>query len=219
MSIMRYNYKKIGKRLKEERKKAGFKSHDSLSDYIGEHNYRQFKRQTIAKWENGEELPPLDVLCTLCVPFNCELGYLLCEYDCKTRDNTDIQAALGLSETAINNLRFLSKDEIDIIDKLLCSEEFEYNILSKILIYKNSLMHSIEILNKIDVEMKDFHPPYTENDRERYNLVCALEKSLLKEIDTSQPLALWEIQKYFIDMIESIYNAENCEIKTRYKHA
>ena len=27
------------------------------------------------------------------------------------------------------------------------------------------------------------------------------------------------IQKYFIDMIESIYNAENCEIKTRYKHA
>ena len=59
----------------------------------------------------------------------------------------------------------------------------------------------------------------TENDRERYNLVCALEKSLLKEIDTSQPLALWEIQKYFIDMIESIYNAENCEIKTRYKHA
>lgn len=101
---MEYNFSRIGERLKSERKNAGFKSHDALCDYIQEHNYRSFTRQTIAKWEKGLELPPLDVLCTLCLPFKCEVGYLLCEYDCKYKENTDVQNITGLSEKAINIL-------------------------------------------------------------------------------------------------------------------
>lgn len=106
---MKYNYSKIGERLKQERKNAGFKSHDALCDYIQEHNYRSFTRQTIAKWEKGIELPPLDILCTLCVPFKCEVGYLLCEYDCKYKENTDIQNVTGLSEIAIDILTHWKK--------------------------------------------------------------------------------------------------------------
>ena len=126
--ILRYNIKEIGLRLKKERKQAGFKSMDTLSEYIREHNYRGVKRQTIAKWENGEEMQPLDVLCTLCVPFQCDLGYLLCEYDHKTRTNADIGEITGLSETAINNLKKFKRhsEDLEIIDRLLCSKEFEY---------------------------------------------------------------------------------------------
>lgn len=102
---MKYNLIEIGDRLKTERKKAGFKNHDELADYIRNHNYRGFTRQTISKWERGLEMPPLDILCSLCEPFECELGYLLCEYDCKTRNDTDIRNETGLSEDAINVLK------------------------------------------------------------------------------------------------------------------
>ena len=57
--ILIYNRKRIGNRLRTERKKAGFKNMESLGERIGA------SRQTIAKWEKGEEMPPLDVLCTL----------------------------------------------------------------------------------------------------------------------------------------------------------
>lgn len=116
MLIMKYNFVKIGERLKKERKAAGFKSHDALKENITDNNYRSFTRQTIAKWEKGKEMPPLDVLCSLCIPFQCEIGYLLCEYDCKTREHTDIQKATGLTEQAIESiqhmwLKTLTKDE------------------------------------------------------------------------------------------------------------
>ena len=37
----------------------------------------------------------------MCDLFGCEIGYLLCDYDCKTRTATDIQKETGLSEAAI----------------------------------------------------------------------------------------------------------------------
>ncbi len=101
---MKYNIANIGNRLKAERKKAGIKSQNALAEYLNQNNYRSYTRQTISKWEHGLEMPPLDVLITLCDLFNCELGYLLCEYDCKTREKTDIHKMTGLSEAAIDIL-------------------------------------------------------------------------------------------------------------------
>ena len=127
MLIMNYILKNIGKRLKEERKASGFKSQDALAEYLAKNNYRSFKRQTIAKWENGEECPPLDVLLTLCKLYKCELGYLLCEYDCKEKENTDIQKITGLSEDAINKLKIFRSlnDEptLFIINEILSKHE------------------------------------------------------------------------------------------------
>lgn len=95
--INMYDFQKIGDRIKQERGKAG-KSQSDLGDYIG------VKRQTIAKWEHGKDIPQLSDLLRLCNLFGCELGYMLCEYDCKTRAATDIQAETGLSETAIGRI-------------------------------------------------------------------------------------------------------------------
>lgn len=88
----------IGRRLREERKSLKL-SQDELAEklYIG-------SRQTVARWENGSMLPSMSDLLSMCCLFNCEMGYLLCEHDCKTRAATDIQTETGLSEKAINEL-------------------------------------------------------------------------------------------------------------------
>lgn len=118
---MQYNLSKIGKRLKKERKQAGFKSHESLRDYIQESCQRCVSRQTIAKWESGEckELPPLEIMLELCNKYDCELGYLLCEYDCKTRDDSDLikhgEIKLEVSVERINEYVEKAKKYVDLL--------------------------------------------------------------------------------------------------------
>lgn len=88
----------IGERIRTERKKLEL-TQDGLAEKIDIGS-----RQTIAQWENGVALPPLSKLLCMCDLFGCEIGYLLCDYDCKTRTATDIQKETGLSEAAINEL-------------------------------------------------------------------------------------------------------------------
>lgn len=104
--INKYDFQKIGNRIKQERNNAK-KSQDELGDYIG------VTRQTVAKWEHGKDLPQLSDLLRLCNLFDCEIGYLLCEYDCKTKVATDIKKETGLTEKAISGLAVaLSKNQV-----------------------------------------------------------------------------------------------------------
>lgn len=160
MLVLEYNLTEIGERLKKERKEYGFKSHDALCDYIKENNYRSFKRQTISKWEQGKECPPLDVLLTLCKLYNCEVGYLLCEYDCKYRENTNIKETIGLTEENIEYLKRIKNNNskfINSINFLISSDNFD-NMLSYLTEYiektklflglnkiKKDRLHKIEI--------------------------------------------------------------------------
>ena len=88
----------IGERIRTERKKLDL-TQDGFAEKIDIGS-----RQTIAQWENGVALPPLSKLLCMCDLFGCEIGYLLCDYDCKTRTATDIQKETGLSEAAIKEL-------------------------------------------------------------------------------------------------------------------
>ncbi len=106
---MKYDKKAIGKRIKEERIKAGFKSQGDFAARMG---YAYESRQTVANWEKGKSLPCLDDMMKMCDIFDCELGYLLCEYDCKKRDTADVQNITGLSEDAIEKLSVINKTEI-----------------------------------------------------------------------------------------------------------
>ena len=92
----------IGERIRTERKKLDL-TQDGLAEKIDIGS-----RQTIAQWENGVALPPLSKLLCMCDLFGCEIGYLLCDYDCKTRTATDIHKEIGLSEVAISKLSPLS---------------------------------------------------------------------------------------------------------------
>ena len=107
-----YDLKKIGKRIRSERLKAGY-----TSQKIFAKKFFLSDRQTVSKWENGKKLPSIDNLLTMCDLFHCQLGYLLCEYDCKTGENTNIHNLIGLSEKSINILKFI-KSETALSDSL-----------------------------------------------------------------------------------------------------
>lgn len=123
---MKYNYVDIGNRIRNERKSIGY-SQDDLINELKERGI-SVSRNTISAIESGKTNHyDSDLLFALCDLFNCELGYLLCEYDCKTGRNTDICSDIGLTENAVNVLRNIYSDNrqtshTNIISTILESE-------------------------------------------------------------------------------------------------
>lgn len=100
---MEYNYSEIGERIRSERKKLGYNQEEFINNLeinIG--------RNTLSKIENGN-LPPqkftMPLLIAMCKLFNCDIGYLLGEYNASTRNDKIIQEELGLSCKAISNIK------------------------------------------------------------------------------------------------------------------
>jgi len=128
---MKYDQDKIGKRILLERRKAGYSNQSSFAVAMG---YSEESRQTVANWEKGKTVPCMEALLRMCNFFGCELGYLLCEYDCKTREMTDIHVATGLSEKAIDAIKGITisnnkesemmKDKRKAFDMLLTADKF-----------------------------------------------------------------------------------------------
>ena len=100
---MGYNFKKIGARIREERRNLHY-SQEKLCDYLDQKGLAM-KVSTLRAIEKGDydnfRVSFLDRLCDL---FECDMGYLLCEYNCKTREKSDIQKITGLSENSIDKL-------------------------------------------------------------------------------------------------------------------
>jgi len=102
---MYYDPKKIGERIRKERIEANL----NQGPFAKELGFSSGSRQTVTNWERGERLPDFEIMLKMCKLFDCELGYLLCEQDCKTREATDVQAATGLTESAIRTLLSINK--------------------------------------------------------------------------------------------------------------
>jgi transcriptional regulator with XRE-family HTH domain len=123
MRQMNYNFEAIGERIKQERKAAKL-SQQELLEKVG---YSRDSRQAIRDWESGSLMPELTIMLKLCNIFNCEIGYLLCEYDCKKRENTDICKVIHLSEQSVENIKQINSGILDAIlknDKVF--ELFQY---------------------------------------------------------------------------------------------
>lgn len=60
--------------------------------------------KTLSSWENGKSLPDLNSLARMADLFGCDIGYLLCDYDERTRDIADASQITGLSPGAIEQL-------------------------------------------------------------------------------------------------------------------
>lgn len=150
---MKYNSIAIGKRIKEERIKVGFKSQGAFAEHMG---YAYESRQTVANWEKGKTMPCFEDMLKMCEIFNCELGYLLCEYDCKKRNRTDVQAVTGLSENAIKVLESINKSPYkEALESL--SDIIEHKDCCVLFIYINSIStercsnNSIQILTALQI--------------------------------------------------------------------
>ncbi len=121
---MDYDNKAIGKRIQYERGRLGL-SQGKFAEKVG---LSESSRQVIGKWEKGKLLPHFDHMLKMCELFECELGYLLCEYDCKTRVATDVKMVTGLTEDAVNRLMDINKSHIsgalDTFSKFILHDDF-----------------------------------------------------------------------------------------------
>lgn len=123
---MKYDKKIIGQRIKTERIAAGFKTQGDFAKALG---FASESRQTIGNWENGKVLPCLDDMMKMCTLFDCEIGYLLGEYACKTKDVSNIHSVSGLSEESINKLIKIKNssisETIDTLSQIIHHKDFE----------------------------------------------------------------------------------------------
>lgn len=119
----------IGRRIAKERKKAGL-THDGLADEIKKILGVRPGQSTISMWEHGKSFPDnIETIFAMSRIFGCDCGYLLCDYDEKTHDSTEICKATGLSEDSINtlcNLRAWGVGKVltSVIDALIF--DFQY---------------------------------------------------------------------------------------------
>lgn len=98
--VNKYDVKSVGERIYQTRTQMGKKfTQDYVSEQCG------CIRQTYAKWEQGEKLPKIDEFIKLCNAFECDIGYLLCEYDTKRHIAADVKGATGLNEDTFVVLR------------------------------------------------------------------------------------------------------------------
>lgn len=151
---MIYDLKAIGKRIKKERIENGFKNQGAFAK---EMNYSQESRQTVANWENGKTLPCLEDLLKMCELFGCELGYLLCEHDNKTREATDVCKALGISKEAEAELKKIKnsdyRETLITLSQMIESEYF-FKLLKAIHLYRfNFNKHQLVFYNYEEEEI------------------------------------------------------------------
>ena len=105
---MTYDIKQIGKRIKKSRKEMKL----TQSEFVEKFGLSKDSRQTVSKWETGAQVPSMVDLIKMGEMFDCESGYLLGEFDCKTKEDSDILKATGLSHKAsrvLNRLNYTGK--------------------------------------------------------------------------------------------------------------
>ena len=95
-------YKKFLARVIQERKKAKL-TQEMLAEKLCELGYER-DQSAISEWENNKRPIPIDAVFVLSRVFGCDCGYLLCDYDERIHNATDICAATGLSEETVNTL-------------------------------------------------------------------------------------------------------------------
>lgn len=139
-------------RLEREHNKM---SQDKLGSLIGT------TRQTISKWEKGigGEIT-LNMLLRLCDIFQCEMGYILCEYDCKTRELTDICESTNLPENAASALiNTKSAYALTLLgDLLLCPPEMIDEIGKRYISYLHVKNYVVPQARELGADETDYLP-------------------------------------------------------------
>lgn len=97
---MVYNATKIMDRIYDEIKKSPY-TQSEFCEHI------HYSRVSLNNCRKKGTIPPLNDLCNMSELLNCDVGYLLCEYDCRTRENADVQEITHLNDTTITNLNHL----------------------------------------------------------------------------------------------------------------
>ena len=93
--------KKFGNRLKNRRKKIGFKSQREFADELN------VNLKTVRNWEQGRNIPELITLIDICDMLHCSPDYLLGYIDETTHNMHYISQITGLTEKSIEGIQSL----------------------------------------------------------------------------------------------------------------
>ena len=122
---------RIGERIKALRKEkkltqkqlAGF-----ITDIVPTDKDKGFGQSTISGWERGEQLPPLPKLIALAEIFQCDISYLLCDYDKEKKDISDVSEITGLSINAAKKIVEIKRARgiagLEILSQLITNPVF-----------------------------------------------------------------------------------------------
>lgn len=127
---MKYSSELIGKRISLERKELKL-SQDSFIHLLSSKYGYSISRNTLSKIEQGKSSHyDCELFLIMCEIFECEMGYLLGEYDCKTGRITDISKETGLNPEAIFKLKAIlerngSTRRTDLLNLLINHPQFE----------------------------------------------------------------------------------------------
>ena len=129
-----------------------------IADFIG------VKRQTIAQWKDGKTVPDIYNFQKLAEFFEMPYDYLLGDTNSRAKENIDISNALGLTDEAIETLKYWAKESVENIDDkgIKCSGIVAY------LLSNEDFVSLIEYVKKsIDEEISDLD---YENNKFRYEV-------------------------------------------------
>lgn len=222
---MRYNFKKVGNRIRDLRKSKKW-SQDDFVDQL-KAKYLPITRKTISRIEQGDENKfTLPFLLTACDVFGCDMGYLLGEYEEHTRDAADIADKLGFSSLAADNLVYLcglkgNQDTWqDIINYLSFLLEACNPILMQIARYSSQCIAALVERNyyakealqqfKIPSDVEGdavldflFSPEYADIERKHAEVT-----ERIKQLDTSYSSMLYHCEKVASAAIEKFIARE-----------
>lgn len=137
-----YNMKDIGERIYQTRTHMGKKY---TQDYVAEQC--NCIRQTYAKWERGEQLPKMEEFLMLCNTFNCDIGFLFCEYATKHHVAADVEEATGLNEKTLDVLQKATKKSALYCGTVNCI--LQELLSSQYLVYATTLASLTEACNSL----------------------------------------------------------------------
>lgn len=189
---MEYDSKTVGLRIRQARKDAGWSSQDKLIEQlrsrqagisrttlsaieaVPDNSKPDDSKEVIRKKEKQEAKQreavghlSISTLCAMCDLFDCDMGYLLGEYEEKHRVAAEVCDATGLSETAVQRLsaelayskqlsptqREESVQPIEILSSLLSDGEF-WRVLNNLSMCTTTV--SEQLMNTYDAWNADF---------------------------------------------------------------
>lgn len=194
------NKKEVGKRIRHLRNEKKW-SQENLSEKAN------YARQTVGKWENGDLTLSLNDAINLCNLLDCDIGYLMGEYDTKKHVVADVCTVSGLSVKAVEKLvsskssqGLFPHDNAFIDTTNLLIEKFVDNMDISILEYQILINENKYLLNK--------NPQLSKNIKSyQYYENHIMQKEYLRYKENKEdkiPLVEHKLQKEFSKLLNLI---------------
>lgn len=201
---MIYEKEKIAARIKERRTELRL-TQNEITEKTG------INPSTLIALEKGKAMPRFETLLMLCEPLQCEVGYLLGEYDAPTRTIAAAQSMLELSDKTIEKLCLNYEDRLCFFDyfvengDLITDHIFNLNNLYELKKlfeedeYHKEILRAFKESGAYDVKRKAGLYYSTKEERRAEHLFKEKLTEILKEKLNSDAanVAEWKSSQYF----------------------